>query len=66
MSDQFVTEFGESALSASPQDLLARLYREIGLSAVAAALDVINTPAAASTASEHQLPEFLRGEPLAA
>jgi hypothetical protein len=68
MSDQFVTEFGECALPASPQDLLARLYREIGLSAVAAALDVINTPSAAATAieAEQKLPEFLQGESLAA
>jgi len=68
MSNQFVTEFGESALPASPQDLLARLYREIGLSAVAAALDVINAPNAGHADSESapNLPVFLYEEHLAA
>lgn len=68
MSSQFVTEFGESPLPASPQDLLARLYREIGLSAVAAALDVINTPNAGRVENESapNLPVFLHEEHLAA
>ena len=37
MSQMFVTEFNESE-AAVQHDLLARLYHEIGLSAVAAAL----------------------------
>ena len=36
-----------SQKNAFQHDLLARLYHEIGLSAVAAALDVLNGPAAA-------------------
>ncbi len=43
MSQMFVTEFNKSE-AAVQHDLLARLYHEIGLSAVAAALDVMNAP----------------------
>jgi len=64
MSKLLVSEFGESPLPNPQHDLLARLYREIGVSAVAAALEVVNAPAAADAsaakASEPQTPAFLR------
>ena len=64
MSKLLVSEFGESPLPNPQHDLLARLYREIGVSAVAAALEVVNAPAAATLrprqASEAQTPAFLR------
>lgn len=44
MSNDFVKNFNEPHMSDRPNDLLARLYREIGLSAVAAALDVMAHP----------------------
>lgn len=72
MSQMFVTEFNESD-AAVQHDLLARLYHEIGLSAVAAALDVMNAPttpgapAAVSPGAEPRyLPAFLREDDLAA
>lgn len=40
MSESYSVETPESASPGHPHDLLARLYREIGLSAVAAALEV--------------------------
>lgn len=40
MSEQFSVESPESQTGGHPHDLLARLYREIGISAVAAALEV--------------------------
>jgi hypothetical protein len=43
MSESFSVETTESASRGHPHDLLARLYREIGLSAVAAALEVTLT-----------------------
>ena len=39
MSDKFSVEFDQSQSGGHPHDLLARLYREIGISAVAAALE---------------------------
>ena len=70
MSQTFVTEFGESPLPNPQHDLLARLYREIGLSAVAAALEVINEPAAPATLAETPesgaVPMFPHEENLAA
>jgi hypothetical protein len=72
MSQMFVTEFNESE-AAVQHDLLARLYHEIGLSAVAAALDVMNAPsalgapaAASPGADPRYLPAFLREDDLAA
>jgi hypothetical protein len=68
MSKLLVSEFGESPLPSPQHDLLARLYREIGVSAVAAALEVVNAPSAASNGSpariksEPQMPAFLREE----
>lgn len=44
MSDVSVNNFSEPRPSDHPNDLLARLYREIGLSAVAAALGVMAYP----------------------
>ena len=43
MSEFSSVETTESASRGHPHDLLARLYREIGLSAVAAALEVTLT-----------------------
>jgi len=40
MSDSFVTAFPETAAPGFARDLLARLYHEVGLAAVAAALDL--------------------------
>jgi hypothetical protein len=44
MSDKYSIEFPVSQLGGHPHDLLARLYREIGISAVAAALEVTGQP----------------------
>lgn len=68
MSDIVATDFSEPQSSARPHDLLAHLYREIGISAVAAALDVMAKPAPAKKVEnldERRLPAILR-ESLAA
>jgi hypothetical protein len=39
MSDPFSVDFNQDRSNGHPHDLLARLYREIGISAVAAALE---------------------------
>lgn len=44
MSDKYSIEFPVSQFGGHPHDLLARLYREIGISAVAAALEVSRLP----------------------
>jgi hypothetical protein len=44
MSDQFSIGFNQEQKSGHPHDLLARLYREIGISAVAAALEIDRLP----------------------
>lgn len=44
MSDQFSIAFNQEQKSGHPHDLLARLYREIGISAVAAALEIDRLP----------------------
>ncbi|MGA9602079.1 MAG: hypothetical protein WBS22_17865 [Methylocystis sp.] len=67
MSKLLVSEFGESPLPNPQHDLLARLYREIGVSAVAAALEVVNASSAskgspAQIKGEPQMPAFLREE----
>lgn len=64
MSQTFVTEFSESDPSIQQHDLLARLYREIGLSAVAAALEVIDSSSKSSAdgADSSLFPAFLREE----
>ena len=77
MSDMFVTEFSAPESASHPHDLLARLYREIGISAVAAALGGPGSFAPKSSASmssaepvisldHHRLPAILRDEDLAA
>ncbi len=43
MSESYSVETSESPARGYPHDLLSRLYREIGLSAVAAALEVTLT-----------------------
>ncbi len=40
MSEQSSVEFNESQSGGHPRELLARLYREIGVSAVASALEI--------------------------
>ncbi len=57
MSKFSTVAFSESAPAGHPHDLLARLYREIGISAVAAALDVMGKPdAPEAPASNHEEP----------
>lgn len=51
MTDTYSPEFNQSASGGHPHDLLARLYREIGISAVAAALEVSQFPDAQSEAA---------------
>lgn len=63
MSEIIVTNFSEPQSSARPQDMLAHLYREIGISAVAAALDVMAKPAPSKkveSLDERRLPAILR------
>ena len=63
MSDLSKVAFSESLPPGHPHDLLARLYREIGISAVAAALEVISAPEASeqpAEPNEEMLPPVLR------
>lgn len=64
MSDRLITPLDAAFSSDHPHDLLACLYREIGLSAVAAALDVMIRPEP-EAAEETRLPAILE-EQLAA
>jgi hypothetical protein len=69
MPQQFVTEFQELTPESPEHDLMARLYREIGLSAVAAALGVLNSEPRdhnRHSAREFETPAFLAEESLAA
>lgn len=68
MSKPVATDFSETQPADRPRDLLAKLYREIGISAVAAALEVLTHPAPeqAGDAEETRLPAILRDEQLAA
>ncbi len=70
MSDRYVTEFSAPESAGHPHDLLAHLYREIGISAVAAALEALGGPRASAEPAinldDHRLPAILRGEDLAA
>lgn len=71
MSDRFVTEFNEfsdaRAEGGHPHDLLARLYREIGISAVAAALEAISKPAPpVERFNDRRMPAFLMSDDIAA
>lgn len=67
MSELIVTDFSEPQSNGHPHDLLAQLYREIGISAVAAALDVMAEPLPKKVENidERRLPAILR-EDLAA
>jgi hypothetical protein len=70
MFDKYSVEFNEAQAGGHPHDLLARLYREIGISAVAAALEVehfAQQPAAViESLEDRRLPAVLLGEELAA
>ena len=71
MSDFIATEFADLQSSGHPPDLLADLYREIGISAVAAALSVMAMPVASkndATSNERRMPvpAILQSEDLVA
>lgn len=70
MSDKFIAEFNNPQSGGHPHDLLARLYREIGISAVAAALEAAHLterPAApVERIDERRIPAVLLGDDLAA
>ncbi|WP_036287071.1 hypothetical protein [Methylosinus sp. PW1] len=67
MSKLVATDFSEAQSADRPHDLLARLYREIGISAVAAALEVMHPSHDETEASEDaRLPAILLEEQLAA
>ncbi len=68
MAESFATEFTRPVSDNKPRDLLSQLYREIGISAVAAALDVLSAPQAASAegADRRRVPPLLDNEDLAA
>ncbi|MGD9657264.1 MAG: hypothetical protein AB7U61_06430 [Methylocystis sp.] len=70
MFDKYSVEFNEPQAGGHPHDLLARLYREIGISAVAAALEVNQFAPPATAVIERlegrRLPAVLLGEELAA
>ena len=67
MSDKFSLAFNPNQSGGHPHNLLARLYREIGISAVAAALEVVaDDNAAEGHQDERQVPAFLRSDDLAA
>lgn len=71
MSEKYSVEFNAPAPSGHPHDLLARLYREIGISAVAAALEVAHLPAQRVAEppinlDERRIPAVLLGDDLAA
>ncbi|MFO1125710.1 MAG: hypothetical protein U1E25_10755 [Methylocystis sp.] len=70
MLDKYSIEFNEPQTGGHPHDLLARLYREIGISAVAAALEVEQLAQRSATTIERlddrRLPAALMGDELAA
>lgn len=57
-TDQTITQ--EAAASNRPSDLLSRLYREIGISAVAAALEATARKPQKSAPSRKDIPAVLR------
>ncbi len=67
MSELFADR-AEQQSSGHPHDLLARLYREIGISAVAAALNVMARPAPPppSVEEDRDVPAVLRSDDIAA
>ena len=70
MFDKYSVEFNDPQPGGHPHDLLARLYREIGISAVAAALEVEQLAQRSATVIERfedrRLPAVLASEELAA
>lgn len=66
MSDMSSVEFTESQAGGHPHDLLARLYREIGISAVAAALECAHVADDAADAPQTIYPWAPLGEDIAA
>ena len=70
MFDKYSVEFNQPQSGGHPHDLLARLYREIGISAVAAALEVEQiaqrSSAVIESLEDRRLPAVLLGEELAA
>lgn len=68
MSQKFSIAFDlDQPTGGHPHDLLARLYREIGISAVAAALEVTRSSESDRTVEkQYELPAMLLGEDLAA
>jgi hypothetical protein len=70
MLDKYSVEFNEPHSGGHPHDLLARLYREIGISAVAAALEVEHFSQRSTAVIEHlqdrRLPASLMSDELAA
>ncbi|MBG0811661.1 hypothetical protein IY145_20115 [Methylosinus sp. H3A] len=68
MSKLVATDFSETQSADRPHDLLARLYREIGISAVAAALEVMTHSGSEQSdeSEDARLPAILLEEQLAA
>jgi hypothetical protein len=67
MSELSVASFSEQPASGHPHDLLALLYREIGISAVAAALEAISKPdAPVEQSPNYRTPAVLESDNLAA
>lgn len=66
MSDKHSPEFTQTQSGGHPHDLLARLYREIGISAVAAALEASQFVEKHGEAGDRRDPSILMGEDLAA
>jgi hypothetical protein len=69
MSDFIATEFVEPQSFGRPPDLQVHLYKQIGISAVVAALDVMSKPVAPkhdATTDEGRIPAILQSESLAA
>jgi hypothetical protein len=68
MSDFIATEFVEPQSFGRPPDLQAQLYKPIGISAVAAALDVMSKPVAPkhdTSTDNRRVPAILQSESLA-
>ena len=71
MSDFIATEYADPQSSGLPHDLQVQLYKEIGITALAAALHVMAKPTApknGATLDERRIPipAILRGDDLAA
>ncbi len=67
MSELSTASLSEQPVGGHPHDLLALLYREIGISAVAAALEAISKPETpVEKPVELHIPAVLRSDDLAA